>query len=1198
MRILSLALQNFKSHEDAVFTFEPGINAICGENGAGKTSILEAIAWVLFDYCPYSQEEIIRSGANDAVVTVQFISQWDQRTYDVRRSVTQGYRLFDPQLKQRLEYERKSDVLPWLRQHLGVPAGTDLARLFATTIGVPQGTFTADFLKTGRDRKEVFDRILKVEEYQQVAKDLLAVEKYSEAQIQAINHQIELLRQQLQEWDPLQAERQKIQQELSYWQERLSQSIHTLDQVKLEIERLEKWLEQIQTLDHQIAQLEQKGSLLQVSLEQAEKLWAEARQAQAQQQQYWEGSQHFLATEARLRELEKQQQQRLEWLKQRDALLSQKQHIENQLARLQEKLSQQQRWKQELEELTPQIQAQEELERQQTYWTQQLNTLLHLHREWEQIQAEWTAHAERCQLLQSRVQEAEQAQAICRQHQLTYNRYLQLETLIAEQEALRRTRQTLLAQRETLQHQLHRLELQGSEYQQQLQIFQKMEAEKLELQPLCERQASLEQRHSQLGEKLASFQALRLELKQRETEQEQGQVQLQQLQLQLRQRQADLERVAAIPALETQQERLQTQLSRIAAARQFQQELQALFEQGSDQLAQHHHSIRQLLDELEAQRHNYPQLQSLWQRIPEVLTQSSALSQQLLQSIHQILQDLAPQTSEPQLRQQLSNIQKQLRTLQPLLGLTAQIPDLQAQIQQLLQLQAERQSRIDDLHWDLEAEPTFLRQQQEIGQALQELGDPRGQIQRLERDLSRKSRVEQEYQQIAAHVQQLQQQIQALEEQLQPLSDLDERIAALREEQGRHRNNYETFIRMQPLAQSLPRRQDELQAAQLALDQIQKAKQEKQAQIDRWEQTEGSKDDLQAQIEKAAETLKALGDPRSQAERLKAELKQEKQYLQMQADCLQQLQDLQAALNPIEEALCQTEHLDRELGSLQEERERYRVDHEFYLRAEPIAKLLPQREQELAELNAQRQQLKTQLSQLRAARDPLAALYQPQEHERLRSLLQATEIQKAEAQARLESLAPQLSKIEEKLRQLEQAKASLKQVEAEKTERERLHRFIKFSRDTYRKAGPQITQYYLQQINHTADHLFREILNRPNVTLTWEADYEIRVQEAGSPKRRFASLSGGEQMSAALAVRLALLKVLGQLNIAFFDEPTTNMDAQRRQRLAEAITNLRSFEQLFVISHDDTFEQMTENVIRVERHSGSKSVGRDPAHGV
>ncbi len=72
-------------------------------------------------------------------------------------------------------------------------------------------------------------------------------------------------------------------------------------------------------------------------------------------------------------------------------------------------------------------------------------------------------------------------------------------------------------------------------------------------------------------------------------------------------------------------------------------------------------------------------------------------------------------------------------------------------------------------------------------------------------------------------------------------------------------------------------------------------------------------------------------------------------------------------------------------------------------------------------------------------------------------------------------------------------------------------------------------------------------------------------------------------MAAALAVRLALLKVLGELDVAFFDEPTTNMDRQRRQRLAEAITHVRSFEQLFVISHDDTFEHITENVIYLER---------------
>jgi len=72
-------------------------------------------------------------------------------------------------------------------------------------------------------------------------------------------------------------------------------------------------------------------------------------------------------------------------------------------------------------------------------------------------------------------------------------------------------------------------------------------------------------------------------------------------------------------------------------------------------------------------------------------------------------------------------------------------------------------------------------------------------------------------------------------------------------------------------------------------------------------------------------------------------------------------------------------------------------------------------------------------------------------------------------------------------------------------------------------------------------------------------------------------------MCAALAVRLALLKVLADIDIAFFDEPTTNMDRARRESLAEAIGRIKTFQQLFVISHDDTFEQVTENVIVLER---------------
>ena len=79
-------------------------------------------------------------------------------------------------------------------------------------------------------------------------------------------------------------------------------------------------------------------------------------------------------------------------------------------------------------------------------------------------------------------------------------------------------------------------------------------------------------------------------------------------------------------------------------------------------------------------------------------------------------------------------------------------------------------------------------------------------------------------------------------------------------------------------------------------------------------------------------------------------------------------------------------------------------------------------------------------------------------------------------------------------------------------------------------------------------------------------------------------------MSAALAVRLALLKKLSSLNIAFFDEPTQNMDELRRTNLAEQIRRVRGFDQLFVISHDDSFEQGLDSLVRLRKTDGQTRV--------
>ena len=112
--------------------------------------------------------------------------------------------------------------------------------------------------------------------------------------------------------------------------------------------------------------------------------------------------------------------------------------------------------------------------------------------------------------------------------------------------------------------------------------------------------------------------------------------------------------------------------------------------------------------------------------------------------------------------------------------------------------------------------------------------------------------------------------------------------------------------------------------------------------------------------------------------------------------------------------------------------------------------------------------------------------------------------------------------------------------------------------------------------------MFREIMNTGEQTLKWGDDYSVTLEEDGF-ERPFASLSGGEQMAAALSIRLALLKQLTDIRVAFFDEPTANMDAARRENLAMQISRITNFDQLFVISHDETFDNFVDHVITVRR---------------
>lgn len=85
MRISRLLLEDFRSYARAERVLGPGVTALVGRNGAGKTNVLEAIRLIARGDSPRASDdaELVRWGANMARVSARVERVDDARTVDV-----------------------------------------------------------------------------------------------------------------------------------------------------------------------------------------------------------------------------------------------------------------------------------------------------------------------------------------------------------------------------------------------------------------------------------------------------------------------------------------------------------------------------------------------------------------------------------------------------------------------------------------------------------------------------------------------------------------------------------------------------------------------------------------------------------------------------------------------------------------------------------------------------------------------------------------------------------------------------------------------------------------------------------------------------------------------------------------------------------------------------------------------------------
>ena len=142
----------------------------------------------------------------------------------------------------------------------------------------------------------------------------------------------------------------------------------------------------------------------------------------------------------------------------------------------------------------------------------------------------------------------------------------------------------------------------------------------------------------------------------------------------------------------------------------------------------------------------------------------------------------------------------------------------------------------------------------------------------------------------------------------------------------------------------------------------------------------------------------------------------------------------------------------------------------------------------------------------------------------------------------------------------------------------------KIFREKIKSMGKEVSKNMLKEIEILATENFRKITGRGE-KIVWSNEYKnkyVVFLDGDRGELKFEQLSGGEQVAVAISIRGAMSELFTESKFSIFDEPTNNLDTERRRSLADSIGEiLKNLEQSIIVTHDDTFREMAQKVIEL-----------------
>jgi exonuclease SbcC len=426
-----LQLRNFLSYGDnppqEIDLQGVHMAALVGNNGAGKSALLDAITWALFGKARSGNDQLLRQGANEMSVTFEF--EVEGQLYRVRRRFSRKSRTHTVVLEQQLDGKRWRPIVTEskvravdeeIQRLLGMDYDT-----FVNTVFMPQGR-SGEFMNLDpSERRDLLAQLLGLEDYEKLAekareraKTLSGQINEGEKHLKDIESELSQKPQIVAEFEKKQRERDHAEQVLRQMDEEIAHVQRTRENLLAVKARLELLRSEKQTIQKQIESDQKDLNELEIQLQRWQKVLAQEAQiveAWKKFQQVQQAEQALSEKAKQLMELE-QQKHRLEQmiLKARAELESRLKANERDAANIEQRLA----------DLKKVIARRNEVERQLEELIKARKAL----RDWEEKQKQWQDLQQERAILEQTIA-SEKAEWAQKEGQLSQERK-QLEAII------------------------------------------------------------------------------------------------------------------------------------------------------------------------------------------------------------------------------------------------------------------------------------------------------------------------------------------------------------------------------------------------------------------------------------------------------------------------------------------------------------------------------------------------------------------------------------------------------------------------------------------------------------------------------------------------------------------------------------------------------------------------------------------------